>query len=53
MLAIGLAADAAGQFMGYAFGFANSLLRVAELEANRVDYILPQDRMSINGSIVR
>jgi hypothetical protein len=44
ILALGLLADATGQFMGYAFGFAQSLFCVAELEANRVDFISPQDR---------
>ncbi len=47
LLLVGLSLDAAGQMLGYAFGFGTSRERVGELEANRVKYILDEDREAL------
>lgn len=47
LLLFGLSLDAAGQMLGYAFGFGTSRERVGEFEANRVKYILDQDREAL------
>lgn len=44
LLLVGLSFDAAGQMLGYARAFGTSRERVGEYEANRVNYILDEDR---------
>jgi len=43
-LAIGLALDGFGQFLGYLFGPGNSMQRLSRYEFNRVEHVRPEDR---------
>ena len=49
VLAIGLALDGVGQFLGYAFGPGRSPLALAHYEFRRVDHVRPEERALFSG----